>query len=423
MDTQTDTPNVKTITHNTTGVEIDRYFGCWLDINQPDQKWFPLNPTNDGPYTGSLKSVLELIRNQHQCLISEIAFDPEPIRTGATPGTSDKLAQRNLSLVASANPGDVTSRLIPNTFELKPTQDNLDQIPDELMIDWGNTPSDSIARIYLPTVSADEILEMAAKHYSAAKLTRVDDHTVECPVHAITYVPIPPGQSLNHAGLLTVDLPDGVQSGQLFNIVVRQVTHQGEMFSIALMVEGARDAHAEAAQTPSNWRSILGTFQISIPVQTKDVMLEPEERLFSILQWILESIPSQDRWYAVFRRYVAEIGHRVQGLGGNPALIPPSPTGDFQKPRPYLGGLELEAQVTFSGKVSGLVYDRFGDFEGFLLDTEDGDLRFHSREHEVENLVHRAWTERIAITVFAKRDVPHRPMSIILRSAPRPFQG
>lgn len=138
MDSQPDTPNVKTIAHNTTGAEIVRYFGCWLDTNQPTQRHFPLNPTDEGPYSGTLKSVLELVRNQHQCLIAEIAFDPDPIPTTpspVTPFTSDKLAQRNLTLVPSANPGQVASRSIPNSFELKPTRPQLALLPDELRFD------------------------------------------------------------------------------------------------------------------------------------------------------------------------------------------------------------------------------------------------------------------------------------------------
>lgn len=425
MTTQTDAPNVQTIVHNTTGVEIDRYFGCWLDINQPGQAHFPLNPTNDGPYGGSLKSILELVRNQHQCLVSEIAFDPEAIPAGATPGTSDKLAQRNLSLVASANPGEATSRRIPTTFELKPTETKSRERPDELMIDWGNTPAGSLARIYLPTVSADEILEIAAKHYSAAKLTRIDEHTIECRTGRITYVPVPPGPSLNHVGLLTVDLPVGVREGQLFSIVVRQLTRGPRVAPIPqepqIDLEGG-DA-AEAVERRPESRRVLGTFQISIPVQSRQALLEPEERLLSVLRWILQSIPPGDRWYPAFHRYVEEIANRVRGLGGDPARIPPSPTGQWERPTPRPGEYEPEAQITLSGKVAGLIYDRFGDFEGFILDTLHGDRDFRSREHEIEDLARRAWTQRIAVTVIAHRNEPHRPLSIVLRHAPRPFQG
>jgi hypothetical protein len=293
------------------------------------------------------------------------------------------------------------------------------------MIDWGNTPAGSLARIYLPTVSADEILEIAAKHYSAAKLTRIDEHTIECRTGRITYVPVPPGPSLNHVGLLTVDLPVGVREGQLFSIVVRQLTRGPRVAPIPqepqIDLEGG-DA-AEAVERRPESRRVLGTFQISIPVQSRQALLEPEERLLSVLRWILQSIPPGDRWYPAFHRYVEEIANRVRGLGGDPARIPPSPTGQWERPTPRPGEYEPEAQITLSGKVAGLIYDRFGDFEGFILDTLHGDRDFRSREHEIEDLARRAWTQRIAVTVIAHRNEPHRPLSIVLRHAPRPFQG
>jgi hypothetical protein len=323
MQGQHDDPNVQTVVHNATADEIHQYFGCWLDINQPGDTWYPINPANDGPFGAGKKSILELVRNQHQCLLSEIVFDSEPIPNGAAPGTSDKIAQRNLAITTSANPGDETSRRIPNTFEIRPTPAASGTAsPDELMILWGNTPAGSVARIYLPAVSADEIIEMASRRYFSAQLSRVDDHTIECPVGGITYIPIPPGPVLNHAGLLTIDLPAGVRKEQLFRIVVRQFTRVG-----AQTPAGATLA-VPSSKPGFEWKKIRGTFQISIPVTTRDVMLEPEERLLSILRWILRSIPRHDRWYPVFQRYVDEIADRVGGLGGDPDRITPSPHGN-----------------------------------------------------------------------------------------------
>ncbi len=188
METQTDPANVQPISHDATGAEVETYFGCWVDINQPGQVYYPLNPVGDGPYSGGLKSILELVRNQHQCLLAEIAFDPDPITGHPSPGVSDKLAQRNLSTVLSDNPGEGASRRIPNTFEIKPTPEKLraGERADELMIDWGNTPSGSVAQIYIPTVKASEALALAGKMYGRHRLTRLDDHTVQCPVGGIT---------------------------------------------------------------------------------------------------------------------------------------------------------------------------------------------------------------------------------------------
>ena len=48
---------------------------------------------------------------------------------------------------------------------------------------------------------------------------------------------------------------------------------------------------------------------------------------------IQESIPTTDRWYPVFDRYVTQIGQRVEGFGGNPGSISPSPTGVLKPPK------------------------------------------------------------------------------------------
>jgi hypothetical protein len=100
MATQTDSANVQTFPHDSTGAEVDRYYGCWLDLNQT-QNVLPITTpaTNiDGPFlSGSLPIQQAIMRNHHQCLVAEIAFDPVSIPTGATPSTSDKLAQRNIA--------------------------------------------------------------------------------------------------------------------------------------------------------------------------------------------------------------------------------------------------------------------------------------------------------------------------------------
>ena len=114
MQTQTDTPNRKTIHPDPLGAETDAYFGCWLDINMPSELLFPDRMVGGspadipaGPFTGmgTLQSIQQLIRSTHQCLIAEISFAPDPVPTGSDPSNSDKLAQRNLTLVPAPNPG------------------------------------------------------------------------------------------------------------------------------------------------------------------------------------------------------------------------------------------------------------------------------------------------------------------------------
>ncbi len=450
MTTQHDTHNVQPINHDPSGAEVDTFFGCWLDINQPTQLVLPATPPTgnpDGSFSGTLQSIQQWIRNQHQCLIAEIAFDDVTIPQNADPSISDKLAQRNLAFGPAPNPGVNESRRVPQTFEMRATplaaQQRGEQ-PDELMIDWGNTPAGSSAQIYLPAVSADEVLKMAHQQYTTHLLQRIDAPTLQCPTGGVTYIPIPAGANVNYAGLLTVDLPATVKKGQVFKILVRQVTSAlagRKEPAPDIMLDEPRAINRQSRRSKSKqsasdlalvetvgnirgvfeWQRVFGSFQITIPVRTKEVLLRPEERALSILRWIEEGIPLESRWYPVFQRYVSQIAGRVRGFGGNPAIIEPSPTGEWHKPEPsHDKGEEL---VAFTGKVAGLIYDRFGDFDGFLLDTEDGERSFRAREHEIEELVERAWVERILISVLVERHESHRPSSIILRHAPRPFQA
>jgi hypothetical protein len=317
MTEQTDLPNVQPIPPDASGAEVVRYFGCWLDINQT-QPQFPIQPMPvDGPYVPSdRKSIQELIRNEHQCLVSEIAFTPSLAQNGSTPSVSDKLAQRNLAIVESANPGLVFSRRIPQTFEIRPSTSK--QEHDELMIDWGNVPVGSIATLYMPGIAANDILQLAAKKYRSHRLVLIDEHTLKCDTAGITYLPIP-FTDANLPGMLTVDLPAGIKKGQVFKIVVRQVTGEQQLVTRPL---------AEAHKT--GVRHIVGAFQLTIPVSVKIDMLPGQQRLLSNLRWIERAIPSGNRWAPVFGKYVAQVANRVDALGGNSSRVAPSSSGQWE---------------------------------------------------------------------------------------------
>jgi hypothetical protein len=325
MTTQTDAANVQTIPQDAGGNEVVRYFGCWLDINQT-QPQFPFNPSPpDGPWSSGRQSVQDHIKNEHQCLVAEIAFDPAPIPNSSYPSTSDKLAQRNLAIVASANPGDIASHRIPHTFEIKPTkrkQGHDNELPDELMIDWGNTPVGCLATVYFSGVNTNDIITLATKTYRWHTLVRVDAHTLQCETSGMTYIPIPEGEVSNIPSMLSIDLPSSVKKGQVFTVAVHQVT--GAVRDEIL-------THATAINTSFvKYRRILGSFQITIPVNTKENMLAHEEILLSNLRWIQRSIPENNRWFPVFNRYVKQIGNRVNALGGNSNRVAASPSDDWK---------------------------------------------------------------------------------------------
>ncbi|UCF05212.1 MAG: hypothetical protein JSV33_15040 [bacterium] len=335
MNAQTDDANVQDILHDASGAERHAYFGCWLDINKL-QPLFPIYPSPpDGPFTSDLKTIQELIRNQHQCLMAEIAFDPAPIPEDSSPGGSDKLAQRNLSIVASANPGDIDSHRIPLTFEVRPTPAMLrpGEMPDELMIDWGNIPDGSVASVYIPGISAAVVLDLAREMYKVHRLSRIDDHTLQCHPGGITYIPIPPGVGANLASLLTVDLPETVTRKEVYSIVARQVTNT--QWPPADTVPRSGESRSDTRKS-IRWRSILGSFQLTIPVRKKEELLEPERCLLSVLRWIQKAIPEDNRWFPVFLRYVGNVAARVDALGGDSTKVSPSPRGEWRDRRAAL---------------------------------------------------------------------------------------
>ncbi len=441
MAEQRDPLNRRTIKPDKLGGEAFAYFGCWLDINQPGEKWFPDRLVGGspgdvpaGPFTGmgELLSIQQLVRSTHQCIIAEINYAPDPIPAGVDPSDSDKLAQRNLTLVPVPNPGAPGSRSAPQTLEIRPTPVPLPagHRPDELMIAWGEIPPGSSAELYLPAVSAADVLEMAAAMYATHRLKLLDPHTVAIDVApgGVTFLPIPASAGgLNYMGLLTVTLPAGIRKGQEFAVIVKQLTSAGAQDDEQIGTEIAAAAVADAF----TWRRVLGVFRLNIPVATKATLLDGERRTLSIMRWIAASIPVESRWYPVFVRYLAQLAERLEDMGGNPVLVFPSPSGNWWEP---CGGREggkghegeegrhrhghPDSEVT--GKVVGVDHDRFGDFEGFLLEVRrTGEiLRFRTRHRAMAEIVEYAWRWQITVSVFAERRDREVPVSVVYREPP-----
>jgi hypothetical protein len=166
-------------------------------------------------------------------------------------------------------------------------------------------------------------------------------------------------------------------------------------------------------QTGFTWRRVEGAFQFAIAISTREQLLLSEERLLAVLRWIqVQSLPKK-RWHPVLLRYIDDIAGRVLGFGGNPGSIQPSPTGDVPGlHRPLRHPRERE-EVT--GKVSGLIYDHFGDFEGFVVETESSHHHhFFSREARMLALVREAWAERLRIRVVTELDREDIPRTVVL---------
>lgn len=294
--------NIRTITIPSGSDYIWAYYGCFLDV-----------------YNSSINSQLA---GTHHCIVAQIAYDGAPIvnANGITmsPGNSDKLAQRNLQITLSGNPGPESTHRIPQAFDIRPSlpfedqQGNMISAPDELMIDWGNTPVGSIASIYWPQIHASDVIALADKLHLNHGLSMSDPNTIQCPVVAgVTYIPIPSSDDVNEtfAGLFTVDLPIGVVQGQEFNILVRRV------------------AQRQTKRDEPTWRYVTGAFQVKIPVTIESLMLYPEENTLAIFKWRLQVMNPEYRWYKVMQRYIDYISARVDGCGGDAASIKPSEWG------------------------------------------------------------------------------------------------
>jgi hypothetical protein len=120
LQTQSDPLNVHDFPAGPT-TERMWYFGAWLDFNDPNVR-LPATyqaAAPDGPYSAaSLQPLRTLMRDFHQCMVAEIRYDGDPTEPGASPFTSDNLAQRNLAILSSANPGDEWTRTVEQAFEL-----------------------------------------------------------------------------------------------------------------------------------------------------------------------------------------------------------------------------------------------------------------------------------------------------------------
>jgi hypothetical protein len=397
LNLQTDSNNIASINPGAGGAESYMYYGVWLDINQPLDLRFPIQPSpvDGGPFTGTLQSIANLIRGTHQCMVTEISFDPEGISPpGVSTASSDMLSQRNLAIDNSDNPGSADSHRVQHTFAIHPTTSTpvAKQGPDELMIAWGNTPLGTLATIYLPGVRSAEILSLAGRNFNLQTLTRVDDHTISCRTAGVTYIPIPSGGTLDLAGLITLNLPDTVRKGQTFRVVCRQVMDVPAPAPVPRQRGGNIPATRDIIVRQSSARHILGAFQFSIQVKTANEILPIDERALTAFKRTIATVPVENRWYPVLTRIISQLGSRITVVGGG------HHHHHGHEPEPCRPEEHREEHL-HEGKICGVQFDHFGDFEGFWLETAAGKRRYRSREKEIEEVVREAWEKRVPILV------------------------
>ncbi len=404
------------------GEDTWAFFGCFLNVNDATNEFgTPASPYGRHPVQHWLAG------SAHNCLVAQIAYEFAPIENAdgviENPGNSDKLAQRNLQVTTSGNPGFPATHRVPQTVDIRPSPPaqsargrGILSYPDEMMIDWGATPVGTLASIYWPEVSAAAVVSLAQELYPGQALTASDAHTIRCSVAGpVSYLPIPTGTGGSYATLLTIELPGSVRYGSDFDVLVRRITTRRVLTATngdaPLPRAAGTVADASVAQQPV-WRYISGSFLARLAVRPESTILPADENLLAILKWRLGVIGGANRWYPVLLRYISDLSGRVTGMGGDPSTIPGSPDG-YQPSAPIAGHEYGEHRVT--GKVVGLRYDCFGDFEGFILVARDArEHSFRSREPQVEELVRRAWVDRTLISVLVESPSSEWPASIVL---------
>ncbi|MFL5909807.1 MAG: galactose oxidase-like domain-containing protein [Gaiellaceae bacterium] len=366
---QQDPANVATL-HGAGAQEVVTFFGAWLDFNHDT-------------------TIRNRIRGRHQCLVAEVHYPPSPIAPGAGPADDDQLSQRNLAVVESDNPGDAASHRVAHTFDLKPSRTAVPQTlligpsaalapqtahasvdrspPDELFIRWHDLPRDSVVELYMPDVEVDELLLLASARPGYGTFTVIDEHTLGCRVGDASYLPLPGGRPTNIAGLITIQLPQTVLTGESYRVSAHQIS--------------------------GRTRSIVASFQLTIPVSTAHQMLPEAQRTFDVLSEVGATIGAGDRWRPVFDRYLNALGSQLTSIGG-----------DAKEHGPGRPGLPGRAGKHVSGKVVEILYDCFGDFEGFVIDSCGSLHRFHAREHRIWRLVELAAKERLVVVVEPAHD-------------------
>lgn len=312
----------------TPGVEVTMYFGAWLDFNRLDRR-FPLDPgAGDGPWPdAACASIYDHMRGLHQCLVTEVYFEPDETEPGETPSTSDNLSQRNLSIVGSDNPGGPDSHLAMHTFEVKPSsipevpQGTLIEAvplsaapasaellgtvkrwyPDELFFHWHNLPEDAEVTLNFSDIDTAEIMRLAALRLSPGAFTAVDKHTITFRVADVASMPLPGGREANIPALLSVQLPDTVVYGETYRVSVQQVDGMTQQ--------------------------VIGAFQMTIPISNATLLVDQERRSLSVLKYIFTKIPTTDRWHPIFLRYLKGLGDKVDALGGDSGSVHGNPDG------------------------------------------------------------------------------------------------
>lgn len=309
-----------------TGNEVFSYFGAWLDFNQVTQR-FPRvlsSAVDHGPYASG-ESLQNLVGSEHQCLVAEILFGPDPTEDGRTPAESDNLAQRNLAIDTSANPHAPEAHTVQTSFDLKLSEEITSPpiiglapaaaTTDELMLRLDGIPAGSDVTVLLPGIDARQVA--AASRGATGMLEVVDDETIRCKAGGAVYLALPGGPGDRIAGLLTVSLPTGISVGEKYRVVAHQLS--------------------------ALHKRIEGTFELSISVRPLAEIIDRDRRRLSVFLSIFGRMSVTDRRYLIFSKMILNVANRLTALGFPAGIVTASSSGDGATPQPGSGFADFAA--------------------------------------------------------------------------------
>ena len=230
-----------------------------------------------------------------------------PAACTMSPENSDKLAQRNLQITPSGNPGyPVTHRIPRPSTRGRAThwsgRGDAARLPGRADDRLGqHAVGRALRRCSGPQVDSADVLALASSLYGAHPLTATDANTIACTVtDGVTYIPYRRvsartsracSQSTCRAASASAGVADHRATRRVGAERARGRRPSGRARSTRPPTISSADR-----KRMSNWRYVTGTFQVTIPVET-DGMLLPEETTLAVLKWRLEHMAPASRWY------------------------------------------------------------------------------------------------------------------------------
>jgi hypothetical protein len=366
MEAQTDPPNAQQFDITPPGAETIRYFGAYLDINSNTER-YPQAPTGNGPFPSSeCVSIRNILRGQHQCMVAEIFYAGDPTDANTNPGTSDNLAQRNLLIVETDNPGNGATHTVQHSFDIVlPTRRERIDIDEQLRLQEhaDNILIAKAAREDLGVADATHEREGSEKlrlaptlgtpfHRGTALELRRQAATVAAqqgkppswrhtgfdellifwnnlPPESEVEVYLP-GLDVDYVTLLRTlrHAPRTVRSvdDHTLRLIPEGVTHLpipdlGAKRLAGLLTVRLPDAiktgqvfTVDVLQVRSPAGLVVGAFQLMIPVIKARAIWGREVRVLDVFEERLGLTPASNRWHPILERQVAYLRGRVRDL-------------------------------------------------------------------------------------------------------------